>query len=332
VNVALITHDAGFLHDAGYGHPERPARMEAARAGVKESGLDVVTREAPEATRAELGRVHDPGYIDGIERLCRSGGGRLDPDTRAGSDSWEAALRSAGAGLEAVRTLQSEQAEVGFVVMRPPGHHALAARAMGFCLFNNIAVTARALEAQGERVVILDWDVHHGNGTQDTFYADPDVLYVSFHESPFYPGTGSIAETGTGPAVGTTVNFPFPAGTGGAPYREALSTVVGGLVDRYQPDWLLVSAGYDAHFADPLAGMRLEAADFGAMANLLRGWVPAYRTIFFLEGGYDLDAIRTSVAATLRGVSGMAFPEPATYAADRRAEQAIALAAAQMPH
>jgi acetoin utilization deacetylase AcuC-like enzyme len=330
MRVALVTHDVGLLHDAGYGHPERPARMEAARQGVWQSGLQVISLQAPPAELDDLYQVHDVAYVSAIDRVCRLGGGQLDPDTHAGEASWEAALRAAGAGTAAVQALNSGKADVGFVVMRPPGHHALAARAMGFCLFNNIAVTTRSLEATGVRVAIVDWDVHHGNGTQATFYDDPRVLYVSIHESPFYPGTGYIEETGSGAAAGTTANFPFRAGTGGRPYRNAVGSLIHRTIENFGADWLLVSAGYDAHRADPLAGMRLEAGDYGAMANLLRNVVPASRIVFFLEGGYDLDAVRSSVAATLQGVRGDSFPEPAPQSEDEYAEHVIATVAAKL--
>jgi acetoin utilization deacetylase AcuC-like enzyme len=330
MKVALVSHDAGLMHDAGRDHPERPARMQAAREGVRLSGLEVVALEAPRATLDDLQLVHDSAYVASIERLCRAGGGQLDPDTHAAEASWEAALRAAGAGPEAVRALISGTAEIGFVAMRPPGHHALTARAMGFCLFNNIAVTARTLGADQARVAIVDWDVHHGNGTQDTFYEDPDVLYTSIHESPFYPGTGMIEETGAGRARGSTVNLPFRAGTGGAAYRAAMGSLIRDTIEDFSPDWLLISAGYDAHRADPLAGMRLETADYGAMAYMLRDLVPAGRTIFFLEGGYDLDAIRSSVAATLQGAQGEVFPEVPSQPADAYAESVVTRVAAEL--
>jgi acetoin utilization deacetylase AcuC-like enzyme len=328
VKVALVTHDAGLMHDAGYRHPERPARMEAARDGVWQSGLEVVSLEAPPAGLDALHAVHEAAYVSEIERFCLSGGGYLDPDTHAAEASWEAALRAGGAGEEAVRALASGVADVGFVVMRPPGHHAMRGRAMGFCLFNNIAITARSLEAAGARVAIVDWDVHHGNGTQATFYDDPQVLYVSIHESPFYPGTGYIEEVGNGAATGTTVNLPFRPATGGRPYRTAMESLIRDTIEDFAADWLLVSAGYDAHRADPLAGMLLEAEDYGAMANLLQGVVPVSRTIFFLEGGYDLDAMRVSVAATLQGTRGDSFAETAPQESDEYAEAVIAKVAA----
>src|SRR5262245_24106238 len=184
---------------------------------------------------------------------------------------------------------------------------------MGFCLLNNIAITAAALRDQGRRVLIVDWDAHHGNGTQDMFYADADVLYVSMHEWPLYPGTGRLDEVGLGAGAGTTVNFPFPAGTTGDVYRAALDEVVAPLAERFQPDWVLISAGFDAHRADPLTGMGLRAGDFADLTAALVALAPRGRTIHFLEGGYDLEALRDSVAATASTLVGAPKrPEPST--------------------
>lgn len=302
----LLTHEACLAHDAGRRHPERPERIEAVVAGVKSSGQDIVSGEALAASREHLGRVHKREYVDMIHRACQSGGATLDPDTQVVPASWEAALRSAGAGLGAIEALQRSEADAAFVATRPPGHHALPGRAMGFCLFNNVAIAARTLADSGRRVAIVDWDVHHGNGTQEVFYRDPDVLYVSLHESAFYPGTGHVHERGAAEGRGTTLNLPLPAGTGGDVYRWLMRWVVAPAVSAFQPNWVLVSAGYDAHRDDPLAAMRLVAADYAAMANVLRGLVPPGRVVFFLEGGYNLAALTDSSAATLRGLAGSA--------------------------
>lgn len=301
MRVLLITHAASLAHDNGWGHPERPERIGAITNGVRESGLEVVDVEAPRASREELELVHHPAYVDMIESACRDGGLRLDPDTRVVPASWEATLRSAGAGRAAIAGLRDGAAAVAYIATRPPGHHALAARAMGFCIFNNIAIAAAGLADAGERVAIVDWDVHHGNGTQDVFYDDPRVLYVSVHEDRFYPGTGAASETGWGDGMGTTLNLPLPAGTDGAVYRWLFQEVVAPKVERFRPGWMLVSCGYDAHAADPLADMRLEAGDYGQLAGRLSALVPPGRTVFFLEGGYDLDALRSSAGATLSG-------------------------------
>jgi acetoin utilization deacetylase AcuC-like enzyme len=177
----------------------------------------------------------------------------------------------------------------------------MPARAMGFCLFNNIAITAQLLVNQGKKVAIVDWDVHHGNSTQDVFYGESNVLYMSMHEFPAYPGTGWLHEGGTGEGSGLTVNFPWPTGTAGTPYRWGFDAIIHPVLEQFRPDWILVSAGYDAHRADPLAGIRLEADDYRFMAGRISRLVPEGRSILFLEGGYDLGALRASVAATLQG-------------------------------
>ena len=313
MRVVLVTHDSSLEHNTGRGHPERPARVPAVVEGVRGAGHTVIDLGAPEATTANLELIHDPAYILAIERFCASGGGPVDPDTVAHRASWEAALRSAGAGLAAVEALREGEAEIGFVVMRPPGHHALRAQAMGFCFFNNVAITARSLVEAGERVAIVDWDVHHGNGTQDAFYDEPGVLYVSLHEYPAYPGTGWHTETGTAAGTGTTVNIPWPQGTDGRAYRWAIDALVRPVLEQFQPTWLLVSAGYDAHEADPLAGIRLRADDYRYMAGRLSAVVPPGRSVVFLEGGYDLEALRVSAGAT---VDGWAGGDPGSSGAD----------------
>ena len=309
MRVALVTHDSSLRHETGRFHPERPDRIPATIAGVHESGLTVVEYEPVRARFEDLALVHDGEYILEVERFCATGGGALDPDTFAVPASWDAALLSAGGGPAAIDALANGIADVGFVAMRPPGHHALENRAMGFCLFNNIAIAARRLTEEGNKVAIVDWDVHHGNGTQRTFYNDPDVLYISLHEFPAYPGTGWVDETGSSGGVGTTVNFPMPGGTEGAPYRWAMRWVIVPLLEEFEPDWLLVSAGYDAHRADPLADILLEESDYAAMAAMLARVMPKQRTVFVLEGGYDLAALTASTAATLGGSAGNA-PDP----------------------
>ena len=249
----------------------------------------------------DLYRIHSKDYVDSIRRFCEEGGGRLDPDTVAVEDSWEAALRAAGAGLAAIEAMRHTQTSGAFLAVRPPGHHAEEARAMGFCLFNNVAVTAAALADEGEKVVIVDWDVHHGNGTQSSFYRDDRVLYMSLHEFPAYPGTGWLEEEGVGSGKGLTVNLPMPTGTGGDVYRSAMDEAILPAIGSFGADWLLVSAGYDAHSADPLAGLRLSASDYGAMASALKTVVPSSRTLYVLEGGYDLEAVEASVVATIDG-------------------------------
>ena len=308
----MAAHPAFAEHKTGLWHPERPDRLAAARAGAVAAPVDLVEFSPSRAEHDMLARVHLPEYVDSIKRFCAAGGGELDPDTVVVSESWDAALRAAGAGPGAVELLRQGAADVAFLPIRPPGHHALEDRAMGFCIFNNVAITARFLTEMGARVAIVDWDVHHGNGTQEMFLMDPDVLYVSLHEFPAYPGSGWVDEVGLGPAAGTAVNFPMPSGTGGDVYRTSFERVIVPILSAFQPDWLLVSAGYDAHHADPLAGLDLLESDYAAMGAALSGVVDVGRTILLLEGGYNLTAIEGSVAATLSGFAGIPVPdEPA---------------------
>ncbi len=304
MRVLHLTDDLFAQHSNGAGHPERPERLGAVAAGVRSAaGIEIVEGKPAPVDRKDLERVHSPEYISAIEGFCKAGGGQLDPDTGAVPDSWGASLRAAGAGLDAAGRLRNEEAEAAFLTVRPPGHHAMATRAMGFCLFNNIAVLAAALVDAGERVTIVDWDVHHGNGTQATFYDNPRLQYLSFHQFPAYPGTGWFDEMGEGPARGTTINVPLPPGTGGDVYRQGVGELRP-VVEEFEPDWVLVSAGYDAHDLDPLADLRLVEADYGILGRTVSELAPSGRLVFFLEGGYDLGALKRSVAATLEGVAG----------------------------
>jgi acetoin utilization deacetylase AcuC-like enzyme len=302
----------GTVHEGGAGHPERPARIDAVMAGVADVGLELgddleIVAPVP-ADVAALTRVHPAAYVAELEEFCRAGGGDLDPDTFARPDSWQAALLSAGAGLQAIDVLRRRGAGVAFVATRPPGHHALADRPMGFCLLNNVAVSAAALAAEGERVLVVDWDVHHGNGTQALFWDNPSVLYVSTHQWPFYPGTGAAGEVGGDAARGLTVNVPLPAGATGDVVRRALDEVAAPVIERFAPTWVLISAGFDAHRADPLADLALSDGDFADLARTVAGYAPRPgRVVALLEGGYDLGALRSSVAATLGALA--AAPE-----------------------
>jgi acetoin utilization deacetylase AcuC-like enzyme len=264
----------------------------------------VERRPCGPAPRSALKAVHAPAYLDRLEELAASGGGYVDFDTALNAHSWEAATLASGAAMGAVESALSGTA--AFAIARPPGHHAGRGYGMGFCLLNNAAVAAEHARSSGvERVAILDWDVHHGNGTQDIFYANGGVLYLSVHQSPFYPGTGDAREVGEGQGRGFTANVPLPGGSGEDVYAEAFAGFFVPILREYRPELLLVSAGYDAHSADLLGGMRLESASFGRFAATLAtlaGEVGAAPPAFLLEGGYNLNALTESVAATVRGV------------------------------
>lgn len=312
----LLSTSSRFLdHDTGLGHPERPARLGAVLEGARRGELaDAVVAVDPRpATRDELVAVHPPSFLDALERFCAAGGGELDPDTTVVPASWDAAVLAAGAGLDAVDRLLAGEGDAAFCAVRPPGHHATRMRAMGFCLLNNVAIVAATLAAGGERVIVLDWDAHHGNGTQDAFWADGRVLYVSLHQFPLYPGTGRLDDVGEGDGAGTTINLPLPSGATGDVYLAAMDELVAPAAAAFGPTWLLVSAGYDAHRADPLTGLGLSSGDFADLTARAMELAPAGRRILFLEGGYDLTALAHSTAATLAQLAGGTDrAEPAT--------------------
>ena len=307
----LLVRDPRFREHTPRGqHPERPERLEAIDRAL-DPLADRVRRLAPrEATPDELLRAHGREYLDALKGI-EGRSGQLDPDTYASPRSVEVARLAAGSLVEASLRVASGEAKRAFAALRPPGHHAEHAAPMGFCLFNNVAVAAQALraEARVERIAIVDWDVHHGNGTQHLFEAERDVLFLSLHQFPFYPGTGALDECGSGAGLGSTVNFPLPAGCGDALYGHLFDELVVPMLLAFRPEVVLVSAGFDAHARDPLGGMRVSSAGFAGFAARLcavADEVAGGRIVLALEGGYDLDALGQSVAAV---VDVLASPE-----------------------
>ena len=315
VSVLLVTDERFLDHHPGNRHPERPARLEAVWLGLEAAGLEeaIVRCEPVVAGEDDLLRCHPAEHLAALAELDCLGGGRVDADTAMSSGSWLAARLAAGAGLEAVAALRGGAAHVAFCAVRPPGHHATARKSMGFCLVNNVAVTAASLVDAGERVAIVDIDAHHGNGTQDAFYDDPRVLFVSFHQWPLYPGTGREEEVGIGEGFGSTINLAMPAGAAGNSYRYGFDRVVIPAIERFGPSWLLVSAGFDAHRADPLTDLGLTSGDYADLTTSLVGLVPRGRCVLFLEGGYDLDALASSSGASIAAAVGVQHrPESAS--------------------
>jgi acetoin utilization deacetylase AcuC-like enzyme len=310
VPVGFVWHDACLLHDNGPGHPERPERLRAIRAHLEARGvLARLTRITPgPCPSARLERVHAPAYVEAIRQACAHAPRRLDPDTGVSPGSWDAALLSAGGALAACDAVVSGRVRSAFVCTRPPGHHAERERAMGFCLFNNVAVAARYLQDEHglERIAIVDWDVHHGNGTQHLFETDPTVLYASTHQFPFYPGTGAASERGRGPGEGTTINAPLRAGAGDAGILRAFRDAIVPAIERFAPEAILISAGFDAHRDDPLAGLEVTESGYAALTTLVREAAErtcSGRIVSLLEGGYDLRALGASVEAHLEALA-----------------------------
>ncbi len=304
----LVTDPAWLQHVAGPMHPESPGRLRAIHEVLQHAPIAGTEHGAPRpATRAELTAVHTAAHVDAVLALAGQSA-QLDPDTAMSPGSADAAVLASGAAAQLALDVWRGEVSNGFALVRPPGHHAEASHAMGFCLFNNVAVAAEAaLSAGAKRVLVLDWDVHHGNGTQSHFFARRDVLFCSSHQFPFYPGSGAPQEIGTGEGAGFTVNVALPAGQGDAEYGAVFHDVFLPLAQRYRPELILVSAGFDPHRADPLGGMNVTERGFAAMCSSVKALaeeVCGGKLVLLLEGGYDLEGLSQSVHACTEVLAG----------------------------
>jgi acetoin utilization deacetylase AcuC-like enzyme len=311
-----VQHPSSLEHDTG-GHPENAGRIRALEAALEAEDWCGMRRfEAPAATREQLHRVHQPSHVDAIEAFCERGGGTIDADTIASRRSFEAALHAAGGAAWGAERLLAGDGSFAMSALRPPGHHAEPGQAMGFCLFNNAAVAAAhaMAECEVERVLILDWDVHHGNGTEAIFAASRDVLYASIHQWPLYPGTGPARYTGEDEGAGYTMNLPVPAGSGGEEFRALVQHVVVPAAREHRPGLVIVSAGYDAHRDDPLANCELDDDAYGDMSASVRDLAAelAAPVLVCLEGGYDPGALARSAIQTVAALGSDREPEPAS--------------------
>jgi acetoin utilization deacetylase AcuC-like enzyme len=309
VRPALVLDDIFLEHRAPLGHAESPDRARAIAVALRDGGAESIAKTiAPRpATEVELHGAHSAAYLEELAKIVPNQSGWLDEDTFFSPGSWNAALAAAGGAVDLALASLSGEHPRGLAVVRPPGHHAEHDRGMGFCLLNNVAVAARAARAAGAaRVAIIDWDVHHGNGTQDIFWRDPDVLYVSTHQWPLYPGTGGPAEIGAGPGKGATINLPLPPGSGDREYAAAFEEVIVPRLLAYRPDLVLVSAGFDAYVDDPLASMRLSLDGYMKLCGVLRevaDRVCGGRMVAVLEGGYDLAGLAACASGVFRSLA-----------------------------
>lgn len=308
--MGFVYHEDYLRHDTGY-HPESAKRLIYIMKKLEEAGItEKMKRITPtKASKEQIAYVHADAYVKKVEAMCKGGGGMLDPDTPLCRDTYEIALLSAGGVIKAVDEVMDESNDLKhiFALIRPPGHHATPNRGMGFCIFNNIAIAAEHLKREYgiKRILIADWDVHHGNGTQDVFFEDASVLYFSTHQHPHYPGTGWITEVGKGEGEGFTVNVPLPAGTDDAGYLYALNNILVPITMEFKPEFVLVSAGFDAHVADPLASMRVTSSGFGLFMDVIKEIAKKNGKggiVMALEGGYDLNAIAESALSVFNSL------------------------------
>ena len=318
----FLLHPAAALHDPGWGHPEHQGRLRALASAVSKDMLTlhgkVLQMESRSATEEELLRVHTPDHVDKVRETADRAMEEerpipVDSDTLVSGASWDAAVGSSGAVLAAVDGVAEGVVRNAFVASRPPGHHATPSQTMGFCLFNHVAVAARYVQDRGigNRVLIIDWDVHHGNGTQDAFYEDPDVFYLSLHQFPHYPGTGSEEEVGSGPGEGTTLNVPLAPGTPRQEYRERFLGALEDVRSRFKPDFVLVSSGFDVLRGDPLGGQEVEPEDLFDFTEAVRGLAEESaqgRLVALLEGGYEPEQVGRGTVAVLRALAGLDSP------------------------
>jgi acetoin utilization deacetylase AcuC-like enzyme len=303
----FVYGDRYLSHDPGPEHPERPERLTAIIKALDESLLrkKLIAIEPAPAEMKWIERVHDKAHVNRVREACESAPISLDGDTTISRESFEAACLAAGGVLQAVDAVIEGKARNAFCAVRPPGHHATRDRAMGFCLFNNVAVAARYIRDghQLSRVLIIDWDAHHGNGTQDAFYDDPNVFYFSTHQSPCYPGSGATSERGEGAGIGFTANVPMAPGSGDAEYLKAFEEILLPAADRFKPDFVLISAGFDAHEGDPITNLNVTTEGFGRMTGMVKGIAEKHcdgRLVSVLEGGYGLKNLGDSVVAHVK--------------------------------
>ena len=302
IGTGFVYHSNYLKHDPGNWHPERPERLTAIVNAIKDSGLweKLAHLDPSPATVEQVAYVHDQDYIESLRKFCDRGGGLIDMDTGASSDSFDVAMLAAGGAIRAIDAVMAGEVQNAFAAVRPPGHHAFPDRSKGFCLFNNVAIGARYLQEEHnlEKILIIDWDIHHGDGTNYFFYEDPSVFYFSIHEYPFYPGTGAAYENGAGKGAGYTMNVPVPFGTGVDEYMNIFQQKLKPAALKFKPDFVLISAGFDAHRDDPIGGITLTTNSYGQFTDIaqeIAGQTCQGRIVSLLEGGYDLRSLSESV-------------------------------------